>query len=101
MRTYFETTVKMESGRMNMPNFQAEASLLPIGRSYRGIPAGDDGERASAVVPQALEPCIDACQQSWYDCLSQCQWFEWVIGSCMPKCRGGWLGCLQQNCRLT
>jgi hypothetical protein len=83
---------------MNIPRFTAEASLFSSVKGYPilGMPSISGG--ASEVVP-CLDwgTCLRSCQNSWYDCIRGCQWWEWMIGSCVPKCRAGWVTCLA-NC---
>jgi hypothetical protein len=84
---------------MAIPGFTADSSLPAStrGRSMAGVGAmsGD----ADEVVPQGLlPPCAQSCQLSWDDCMRGCSWWEWMIGSCVPKCRVLWAKCLADRC---
>jgi hypothetical protein len=80
---------------MNIPGFSAEASLTNVVRDYSkvGVPAGL-GHAGKVVPQQTFWPCVDGCQNAWSACISGCQWWEWAIGSCVPKCRVLWLDCV-------
>jgi hypothetical protein len=82
---------------MAVPGFVGESASLDSLSSYglssyaRGrTPLGAD----QMVVPQLNWNCVTACQDAWSSCLSGCQWWEWVVGSCPPKCRGQWAACV-------
>jgi len=79
---------------MSMPGFTADSSLLSKAKDYStvGIPAALS--HAGKVVPQQNWNCFRACQDGWSACVSGCQWWEWAIGSCIPKCRVLWIGCV-------
>jgi hypothetical protein len=80
---------------MTLPGFTAEGSLSRRQRTagaqiqVRGLAA--DTEK---VIPQFSWSCFDACQDNWSHCVSSCAWWEWGIGTCLPKCRVLWAGCL-------
>jgi hypothetical protein len=51
---------------------------------------------AGRIELQQLSPCLAECQVAWSDCIGQCAWWEWVVGSCVPKCRLQWVSCVSQ-----
>jgi hypothetical protein len=79
---------------MAIPGFTADRSLLTPTRAHRKAGSFTAPGDADLVAPQALPACLDACQQSWSNCLGGCSWWEWVIGSCIPRCRAEWLVCV-------
>ena len=80
---------------MNTPGFRADACLSNVARGYSIEVIHHDFGHSGKVVPQQnWWDCFLSCQTSWSTCVSGCQWWEWVIGSCVPKCRVLWVNCL-------
>jgi hypothetical protein len=81
---------------MAIPGFSADSSLLPSVRVRSmtdvSVASGDAGK----VVPQQWVDCTLVCQSSWSACLSNCSWWQWVTGVCVPKCRVEWVQCLRR-----
>jgi hypothetical protein len=83
---------------MSMPGFTAVTSLCTSASVHAAASPFAAPDLADRVVPQALPPCIEVCQQLWYDCIRGCQGWEWAVGSCPIKCRAGWVVCLGHVC---
>lgn len=83
---------------MALPGFTADFSLPASVSAHRTAGVSPALDHAGKVVPQQLPPCLQSCQQSWSNCIGRCSWWEWAIGSCIPKCRAEWVVCLGQRC---
>lgn len=77
---------------MAVPGFVDESASLHGLTSHARARTSLDADHM--VVPQLDWDCAKGCQDAWSSCVSGCQWWEWVVGSCIPKCRVQWVACL-------
>jgi hypothetical protein len=77
---------------MAVPGFVDESASLDSLSLYARGRASMGADQM--VVPQLDWNCFKGCQDAWSSCVSECQWWEWVVGSCIPKCRVQSVACV-------
>lgn len=81
---------------MAIPGFTADLSLLSLrGKKTQSSSIISELSKFQEILPQ-LSPCWENCQNSWSDCVQTCDWWKWVVGSCIPKCRIDWIVCVSR-----